>query len=164
MYFKKFPTFLYDFKNSDGKTTFTTFVKDITQNIRFRRDLLANVSLYDEYDIIDGETPEIIAEKVYGNPNYHWIVMLANNMSDYRSEFPLGETVLVRHIASLYPNVYGVHHYVNADGYTVDHDFPGAVSISNDDYERTKNETKRRIRLISKDLVATILKNYKDIM
>ena len=62
MYFKEFPKFQYDF--AYGKDTKVSVVQDITRNIRFRRDVLANVSLYDEYDIIDGETPEIIAEKV----------------------------------------------------------------------------------------------------
>jgi hypothetical protein len=165
MYFKDFPKFLYDFKNPDGRTTSSTIVRDITRNVRFRRDLLANISVYDEYDVIDGETPEIIAEKVYGNPNYHWIVMLTNNYSDYRTDFPLDETSLVKHIERKYPNsVYGIHHYINADGFIVDSDTPGAVSISNDQYERDKNESKRRIKLVSKELIATILKNYKDIM
>ena len=265
MYFKDFPKFLYDFKNSDGKTTSTAIVRDITRNVRFRRDLLANVTVYDEYDVMDGETPEIIAEKVYGNPNYHWIVMLANESFDYRTDFPLDENSLVKHIEHMYPNsilsrtleaaqafsnivlkiginqtvfsdpkeqalrdwlvtnnyanidgsatvnatdarswlliysqsvtnptaetylkellalenanpgtfpailfapeaYYGIHHYINAEGFIVDSDYPGATPVFNDAYLREKNEAKRRIKLISKDLVATILKNYKDIM
>lgn len=87
MYFKEFPQFLYDFKYADRDTR-TSVVTDITRNIRFRRDLLENVSLYDEYDIVDGETPEIIAEKIYGNAEYHWIIMLANGRYDYLTDFP----------------------------------------------------------------------------
>ena len=164
MYFKTFPKFLYDFKNTDNKTTFTAIVRDITKNVRFRRDLLSNVTIYDEYDVVDGDTPEIIAEKVYNNPQYHWIVMLANDIFDYRTDFPLEENSLVKHIARKYTDINAVHHYVNAEGYTVDSDYPGAVSVSNNEYERALNESKRRIKLISKDLVAVILKNYKDIM
>ena len=33
-------------------------------------------------DPVDGETPEIVAEKVYGNAEYHWIIMLANDIYD----------------------------------------------------------------------------------
>ena len=82
MYFNKFPSILYDF--DIGSKTSVIQVKDITRNIRFRRDVLANITIYDEYDVLDGETPEIIAEKVYGNPQYHWIVMLINDVYDYR--------------------------------------------------------------------------------
>lgn len=101
MYFQKFPQFLYDFNYGNGVIK-TSIVKDITRNVRVRRDILSNVTLYDEYDIIDGETPEIIAEKVYGTPDYHWVVMLCNEKIDYRADFPVPESILVRHIADSY--------------------------------------------------------------
>ena len=100
MYFKKFPQFLYDFNY--GNRIKTSVVTDITRNIRLRRDILANVTLYDEVDIVDGETPEIIAEKYYGSPDYHWVVMLCNEKFDYRADFPQPESVLVKHIADVY--------------------------------------------------------------
>lgn len=101
MYFKDFPSYLYDFNYGNGETK-TTVVKDITRNIRFKRDILANISLFDEYDMVDGDTPEIIAEKFYGTPEYHWVVMLANQKYDYISDFPLTEPNLQKHIASWY--------------------------------------------------------------
>lgn len=164
MYFNTFPKILYDFKNSDNRSTFTAIVKDVTHNVRFRRDLLANVTIYDEYDIIDGETPEIIAEKVYGNPEYHWIIMLANQTFDYRKDFPLDEPTLVKFIAQKYTNPYETREYVRDDGLIVDSDYPGAYPVSHDQWEREVNERKRRIKLISKDLINVILKNYKDLM
>lgn len=111
MYFKDFPKFLYDFNYGD--TTKTTVVTDITRNVRFRKHLLSNISLYDEYDIIDGETPEIIAEKFYGSPEYHWVIMLANDKYDWRNDFPLREGVLVEHIKRTYnPTLYSSNWYV----------------------------------------------------
>ena len=100
MYFKDFPQFLYDF--NFGNTTKTNVVVDITRNIRFRRDILSNIAVYDEYDIVDGETPEILAEKFYGTPEYHWVIMLANEKYDYRNDFPLPETILQKHIETVY--------------------------------------------------------------
>lgn len=100
MYFKDFPQFLYDFNY--GNKIKTSIVRDITRNVRLRKEILENVTLYDEYDIIDGETPEIISEKLYGTPEYHWVIMLANGKYDYRSDFPLIEPVLQRHIADIY--------------------------------------------------------------
>lgn len=138
---------------------------DVTRNIRFRRDVLANVTVFDEYDIKDGETPEILAEKIYGNAEYHWIIMLANDRYDYRSDFPLQYVDLQRYIDDKYGNqADAVHHYVNAKGYRVDSDASGAVSVSNRQYEEELNESKRRIKIISPNLINTIIKNYKDLL
>lgn len=114
MYFKKFPQFLYDFLYEEGSTeTKTSLVTDITRNVRFKKRLLANITVYDEYDIVDGETPEIISEKFYGTPYYHWIIMLANDRYDYRSDFPMTEAVLQKHIKTAYnPKVHSKNYSV----------------------------------------------------
>lgn len=110
MYFKDFPQFLYDFNYGDKIKT--SIVKDITRNIRFRKDVLSNITLYDEYDIVDGETPEIIAEKFYGSAEYHWVVMLGNGKYDYRADFPMIEPVLQRHIEDVYnPKLFSTDWY-----------------------------------------------------
>jgi len=110
MYFSKFPQFLYDFNY--GNRIKTSIVKDITRNVRLRKDILQNITLFDEYDIIDGETPEIISEKFYGTAEYHWVVMLCNGKYDYRADFPVAEDVLVKHIADTYnPTLYSSDWY-----------------------------------------------------
>lgn len=158
------PTVTISTPYQSSKTiTKAILMKDVTRNIRFRRDVLANVTVYDEYDIVDGETPEIIAEKVYGNAEYHWIVMLANDRYDYRNDFPLTYVDLQRYIQDKYDaQADAIHHYLDARGYFVDSDFPGAVSVSNRQYEENINESKRRIKIISPQLVNTILKNFRD--
>lgn len=100
MYFDKFPKFLYDFDINNKRVAYR--LTDITHNVRVRKQLLENVSLYDTYDIVEGETPEIIAEKFYGNPEYHWIIMLANNMYDYKTDFPLEYNTLQKYIDDKY--------------------------------------------------------------
>jgi hypothetical protein len=163
MYFKNFPEFLYEFKV--GGVNKTSIVKDITRNIRFRRDVLANITVYDSYDIVDGETPEIIAEKIYGNAQYHWIIMLANDRYDYIEDFPLSEVELVKVITSKYPGTENeIRHYVDESGYIVDSTAPGAVSVSNAEFERAQNEKKRRLKLISPNLINSVLKNYKELL
>jgi predicted site-specific integrase-resolvase len=163
MYFKEFPQFLYDFKY--GNTTKTTVVTDITRNVRFRKEVLENVTLFDEYDIVDGETPEIVAEKIYGDPEYHWIIMLANQKHDYISDFPLSEQALVKHIVATYgAQRYAIRHYVNAGGFVVNSTATGAVSVTNDAFERTLNESKRRIKVISPQVISTILTQYKELL
>ena len=164
MYFTEFPKFLYDFKYGNG-TLDTAIVTDITRNVRIRKELLSNISLYNEYEIQDGETPEIIAEKVYGSSMYHWIVMLSNDAYDYLTDFPLEENRLVKVILDKYGNdVYSVHHYENDNGLTVNSHNPEASPVSNDEHERRLNEAKRKIKIIDPKLVSKILKNFKDIL
>jgi hypothetical protein len=152
IYFKRFPKMLYDFEfdydavlDKDKRTI--KRVTDITANVRFRRDVLSNISIYDEYDIKEGETPEIIAEKFYGSSQYHWVIMLANDRFDYRSDFPLTYIALE-----------------DANGVRVDSNYPGAASVSNRQYEDKVNESKRRIKIPSPELIAKILKDFKNEM
>lgn len=162
MYFNEFPNIYYSFK-INGKDKFV-LIKDITQNVRIRKEILANITLYDEYDIREGETPEIIAEKVYGSPLYHWVVMLCNERYDYINDFPLPTYELEQHVIQKYGagNEYDVHHYIDSNGNIVDSTNPQATPVSNYQFEDNENEKKRRIKLISRDLLNIILRNFKD--
>ena len=163
MYFKNFPGMFYRF-DIGGKEQ-SIFLTDITQNIRFRRDILANLTIYDEYDIVDSETPEHIAEKFYKNPNYHWIIMLTNERYDYLNDFPLSTHMLEQYVTNKYGsgNEYNTHHW-ELNGYVVDSGTAGASSVSNYDYEATVNESKRRIKIIPFYLVEKILKDFADLI
>lgn len=115
MYFDNFPKFLYDF-DINGQKQYT-LVKDITVNVRLRKEILSNVTVYDEYDIKEGETPEIIAEKVYGSPLYHWVIMICNEKYDYVNDFPLSTYELENHVKQKYgTEVYSTHHFVDSIG------------------------------------------------
>jgi hypothetical protein len=111
MYFANFPKIVYDFNLGAG--TDYRIITDITRNVRLRKQILENISLYDFYDIKEGETPEIISEKVYGTPYYHWVIMLVNQRYDYINDFPLSTIELESHIARKYgENLYETHHYL----------------------------------------------------
>jgi hypothetical protein len=164
MYFENFPKFAYDFDiNGERKVL---IVSDITRNVRFRKEILSNLTLYDEYDIKEGETPEIIAEKLYGNSQYHWIVMLVNGRYDYIKDFPLTYTALTQYITDKYGvgNESDIHHYENSMGYVVNSDDPDAESVSNTAYEEKLNESKRRIKVISPQLLEKIVQQFSDIL
>jgi len=143
--------------------TKAVLLTDITRNIRFRRDILANVTVYDEYDIVEGETPEIVAEKVYGNALYHWVIMLVNERYDYLADWPMTTAALEQYVEDTYGvTKTNVHHYEDANGTIVPTNYPSAVPITNENYAEKINESKRRIKLISKELISTIMKNFKD--
>lgn len=114
MYFSKFPKIYYDFdKFGDGERSLQ-ILRDITLNVRVRKAILENITLYDEYDIQDGDTPEIIAEKLYGDPTLHWVLMLVNQRYDYLNDFPIQTSEFNEHVTEVYGsgNEYKVHHYV----------------------------------------------------
>jgi len=148
---------------SQETQTKALILTDITRNIRFRRDVLANITVYDYYDVVDGETPEIVAEKVYGNAGYHWIVMLVNERYDYLKDWPLTQPNLDQYIVDKYgASANSIHHYENAKRAVVPSSYPLAVPITNANYEERLNESKRTIKIISRELLSTILKNFKD--
>ena len=162
MYFDKFPNIYYQFDIGGQKTL--KVVKDITLNVRLRKAILENVTLYDEYDVKDGETPEIIAAKYYGDSQYHWVIMIANQRYDLIEDFPRSTRALEEYIFSKYEEPYGVHHWVNSEGHIVPAGTLGSTSVSNYQYESDKNESKRRIKLITPSLLQQILDQFKSII
>lgn len=124
MYFQKFPLTFYTL--DDNKTV--DIVRNVFLRAVFTEELKNNYSLYDEYDIIDGETPEIVAHKIYGNSNLHWIILLLNDILDPRYDWILSQDNLFEYVKSKYgeQNANAIHHYENAAGDTVN----GNVTIT----------------------------------
>lgn len=161
MYFARMPLIYYDFQDKDGNPV-VRVLKDITTNVRIIKQELQNISVYDEYDIVDDETPEIISTKVYGTPKYHWVLMIMNDIYDYRKDLPLNYNTLSQYVTDKYGsgNAYAVHHWINSDEMIVNSTYPGATSVSNFQYEESVNESKRRIRLLSKPVLDTVVRQY----
>lgn len=78
-FFTKYPKVIYNNK----------IATDIVTRIYLRTDYTDKVSLYYVYPLQDGDTPEIVAAKYYGDPEKHWIIMLINNIFDANFDFPL---------------------------------------------------------------------------
>lgn len=53
------------------------------------KSILDNPILYYEYNIVDGDTPDIVASKYYGDSYRYWIVMLSNQYLDPQWNWPL---------------------------------------------------------------------------
>jgi hypothetical protein len=157
MYFNKLPNIYHQF-DINGKLILK-IVKDITTNVRFRKYILENITIFDEYDIKDGETPEIIALKYYGNPEYHWIIMLSNQRYNWVEDFPKTSSALEEYTLAKYIDPYAAHHW-EKDGFVVMYFTPGASKITNYEYEIVLNESKRRIKLITPKLLSQILNNF----
>lgn len=100
MYFIQFPVIYYEY--DIGGTIELRPISDITHNVRFRKEVLENIALYNTYDVKDGETPDILADRVYGSSKYHWAIMIFNNRYDYMKDWPMTTNVLDEYIADTY--------------------------------------------------------------
>lgn len=94
MYFSKFPVLRYPVKSGD------TFRLSLARNLLRRVGLSDGLKSVDaafvKYDVLDGERPEHIADKLYGDPELHWLVLLANEIIDpyhdwYKSDAAMEE-------------------------------------------------------------------------
>jgi hypothetical protein len=77
MYFSFFPKGTYDLKG-DGLEKVVT---NLLARVKVRSKIIDESSLYDLYDIPEGETPEITALKHFGNSMYHWVILITNNIT-----------------------------------------------------------------------------------
>ena len=78
MYFKAFPSIYYD---SKGDGNFKV-VLNLLRRVAVRSKVKASTALFDTYEIREGESPEALAYKLYGDTEYHWIVLLMNDITD----------------------------------------------------------------------------------
>lgn len=89
MYFINFPTTLYQlYPAARGKPAEYVAMIDITRNVRFKKEVIDNIVLYDYYVMKEFDTIETTSERLYGTPYYHWVLMLLNERYDYINDFP----------------------------------------------------------------------------
>jgi len=78
----------------------------ILTNILLRSEvvpnLLNNPLLFYSYDIQEGDTPEIIAQKYYGDSYRYWIVLFANQIIDPQWDWPMGPNLFQDYIVDKY--------------------------------------------------------------
>jgi hypothetical protein len=64
--------------------------------------LLNNPLLFYSYDIQDGDTPEIIADKYYGDSYRYWIVLFANQIIDPQWNWPMNQNLFSDYVLDKY--------------------------------------------------------------
>lgn len=111
-YFSKFPKLDYSYNN------FNTFdyVTNIVARFALEKQTKDNTVIYYEYDIREGDTPEIIASKVYGSAERHWIVLSMNDIVDPQYDWPLTTITLNNYIDSKYSSSEYANSTISGDG------------------------------------------------
>lgn len=128
-YFENFPLISYSL--DDGVSSFT--MTDFFRRVKADANSILGSSAYYEYQLVDGETPEILAHKLYGDPNLHWILLITNETLDPRFEWAQTKSSLTAYIQDKYgaDKINAAHHYENSSGDTVYYrPFTGTVDVA----------------------------------
>jgi len=173
-YFRELPNLEYQSFLSDQRSSNDyLLVKNIFRRVKLRDDLQNVFTVFNKYQIKDGERPDTVAKEVYGSTQYDWIVLISAGIINVRNEWPLSDKQIYDYAEEIYGNeLNGIHHYETKEvrdsldrlifpkGKVVDSDFtipdPNVpvqtinpiIGISNYEYEVRKNNDKRGIYIL----------------
>jgi hypothetical protein len=128
-YFENFPLINYSLDNGISSFTMTDFFR----RVKADANSILGSSAYYEYQLADGDTPEILAHKLYGDPNLHWVLLITNETIDPRFDWAQTQNSLTNYIRDKYgaAKVNAAHHYENSSGDTVYYKaFTGTVDVA----------------------------------
>ena len=167
MYFKNMPNLLYPTKNGQ------LIVKDIFRRVALNGRTTTKAAL-NTYYIKDGDTPDIVSFNFYGSSEYHWIILLANEIISVATEWPRRSSDMFKYVEDKYGvgNSEEIHHYKITSADTdiiVDYDSAKVASgihmpVTNFDYEIGINESKRQIKLIKPEFIKDFITSYTKLM
>ena len=175
MYFSQFEQGYYDLKG-DGNEKLVT---DLMTRVKVREKIIDEASLYDNYDVPSGERPEDTAFKHFGSAQYHWVILMTNNITDAFYEWPMSEQNFEAFLKDKYTNPDAIHHYetTQSSGKTkangpedysylieVNSDAAGAQSVSNRQYEQRIQDEKRQINLLNPSYLNTFIEEFNKLV
>ena len=154
-YFDMFPLTFYRHKSNSKPILMT----DLLARVKIVPLVRENIVNFDYYYVQDGETPEMIAYKYYGDVNLHWTILAVNEVVDYYEDWPMSVQKFEQFVKEKYENPQAIHHYeisqvsgdteIKIDVGMNTTEYPSATAISNYQYEDRLQTEKRQIRLIT---------------
>ena len=177
MYFSKFPLTVYDIKGNNNYT----LLPDILRRVKIRAGLVSNRLVFDKYNVKEGEKPEDVAFKYYGDAQYHWVIMITNNITDRYYGWPMNDVQFAEFLTDKYGagSEDAIHHYeiTKSSGRTtgqgpndyshlveVNSDTDNASSISNREYEEREQDRKRSIRLLDRKYLGDFIDEFNNLI
>tara|TARA_Y100000114_G_scaffold29949_1_gene25658 strand:- start:150 stop:740 length:591 start_codon:yes stop_codon:yes gene_type:complete len=164
-------------------------VKNIFRRAKLRDDLQNNFTVFDKYEIPMGARPDTVAEDLYGNAQFDWVVLTTAGIINVRNEWPLEDRDLYNYAFKKYgdalnsPRFFETTEVKNSDGVTilekgkvVDSNFtipnpntPTAtlnpvIGISNFEYETRLNDRKRSIFILREEYLQEFINDIRQIM
>tara|TARA_B100001109_G_C18705704_1_gene400114 strand:+ start:105 stop:740 length:636 start_codon:yes stop_codon:yes gene_type:complete len=165
----------------------TVIAKNFFKRFKLNDEIFNYVVYFNKYSIVDGERPDMIAQKLYGDPFFDWVILLTNNMVNVQYDWPKTNYELYKILESEYNDPYNeIHHYETIEigqydrGLRVDKAFydkqhkindAGNVSIVNGsaicepvtvaEHFTRENEKKREIYLLKQIYFQSFIKDFK---
>ena len=98
-FFKNFPLVRYSFGDAEASVLF----QDMSVYIDLLDTLSDDANFYHKYEILSGDRPDIVSNKLYGSIDYYWMFFLLN---DHIREcgWPLSDAIAYDHVKLNYPN------------------------------------------------------------
>ena len=152
---------------------------DILRRVKQRNAIKSGQFIFDTYDVIDGERPEDIAFKWFGDAQLHWVILMTNNITDRYYQWPMNQPQFEAFITDKYSNPDGIHHYeiLKSSGNTtsngpsdyshlveVNSDTVNATSISNRQYEERVRDKNRSIKLLNQKFLNEFLEEFDNLI
>lgn len=113
-YFRKLPNLDYPtlLKTKQSNNDYIE-TKNLFRRVKIREDLFSNFVVFDQYKVIGDERPDNVAEKVYGDDNLDWVILMSNNIIDVKNEWPMTQSDLSTYINEKYTQkeLTYIHHY-----------------------------------------------------
>jgi len=171
-YFSQFPKLAYDMKGNNVRK----LLPDILRRVKLRAKIKSGGMLFDRYDVKEGEKPEDIAFKWFGDASLHWVILMTNDVTDRYYDWPMNHAQFAEFLTDKYgDNVDAVHHYEipRDSGRTtgqgpsdyshlveVNSDTVNATSISNRQFEERDQDKKRQIQLLNKTFLSNFITEF----
>ena len=193
-YFRELPNISYpSLLPSNNKVEDRIIVKNIFKRAKLREDVDQAITAFNYYQIEEGMRPDMVAQKLYDDPELDWVVLTSNNITNIRDQWPLSNNDLHEHLLEQYgseTNILGISHYETTEvldeynrvvvpaGLEVDFNFTFSyMNFSNTivtvnpvvpftyyDYEVRLNEEKRRIKILRPEYLNTYISEHREIM
>jgi hypothetical protein len=170
-YFSYFPTIQHDLTNIGQQVTLT----NVLRRFIVRSEVTERSDVFYEYDVQEGDRPDIIAEKYYGDADLAWLVLHFNTVVDPIFDFPLFGKDFEQYIKGKYGSIpeaqSTVHEYrqilnealVKYDGTKIPERYvvvdlttyntlptTSRRTIYKYDWELEENEKKRKIKILDR--------------
>lgn len=139
-YFEEFNRVRYRFGSQNMTLT------DIFDGFRVREEIFNKIKVFFEYHVSDGDSPEIVAHKLYGDMSLEWVILHFNKIHDPFFGWPLDQYSLEQHIKTKYGSLENAYKTVVEYQWIV---FPKTV----DDFGNHHNE---RIILVDSETYYTL--------
>ena len=190
-YFRELPNLQYQspYSNRISSESYIT-AKNIFRRMKIRDDLKNVFSVFNKYEINDGDRPDNVAKELYGTSSFDWVVLLTANIVNVRDEWPLSSKELYDFTVSKYglTKINEVRHHETTEvknnrgivilpkGKVVDDNFkiPNPENINAElnpvrgvtyyEYESILNEEKRNIDVLRSEYLQQFLNDIRNEM